>query len=512
MLEIRKGIFENPDKPAYIMANSGEVITRIQMEERANQAAHLFRSLGLQTKDHIAIFMENNSRYLEICSAASRTGLIYTAISTDLKISEIEYIVGNCGAKAFITSKNMSSTAIDLIDKIPNVTARLMVGGVVDGFDSYEEKAAGFPKTPIEDEDAGQDMLYSSGTTGRPKGIKVSYVEFPYGEIPDAGKLIIALYGFDEDTVYLSPAPLYHSAPLRFSMLNLHVGGTVIVMEKFDASESLAAIEKYKATHSQWVPTMFVRMTKLPEEERNKYDVSSMKIAIHAAAPIPIPIKEQMIEWWGPVFFEYYAATEANGLTQISSEEWLTHKGSVGRPLFGVLHIVDENGKEVPPGEPGLIYFGEGQEFEYHGDPEKTETSRSPEGWSTMGDIGYVDEEGYLYLTDRQANMIISGGVNIYPQEAENVLIMHPEISDVAVFGIPNSEFGEEVKGVVQLKDPTKANPEMKRELIEFCQSKLAKIKCPRSIDFDENLPRTPTGKLLKRLIKDRYWEGKKRI
>ena len=512
MIEIRQRVYDNPDKPAYIMAGSGEVVTRLQLEERANQCAQLFRSQGLQTKDHIAIYMENNRQYLEVCSAASRAGLVYTAISTHLKISEIEYIVSNCGAKAFITSKAMGGTVADLADKIPDVISRFMVGGTIDGFDSYEEQTAAFPTTPIDDEAAGMDMLYSSGTTGRPKGIKVNYVDMPYGEIPDAGKLLIALYGFDENTTYLSPAPLYHSAPLRFCMLNLYAGGTVIVMEKFDAEASLAAIEKYKATHSQWVPTMFVRMIKLPEEARKQYDVSSMKIAIHAAAPMPIPVKQQMIDWWGPVFFEYYAGTETNGLTQINSEEWLTHRGSVGRPLFGVLHIVDENGKELPPGEAGLIYFGEGQEFEYHEDPEKTAASRTPEGWSTMGDIGYIDEEGYLYLTDRQANMIISGGVNIYPQEAENVLIMHPEISDVAVFGVPNDEFGEEVKGVVQLKDPAKAGPEMAQELIQFCQASLSKVKSPRSIDFDENLPRTPTGKLLKRLIKESYWEGDKRI
>ncbi|MCP4755796.1 MAG: acyl-CoA synthetase [Proteobacteria bacterium] len=512
MTDIRQKVLDNPNKPAYVMGGSGEVVTRLQLDERGNQCAHLFRHLGLQTKDHIAIFMENNRQYLEICSAASRSGLIYTAISTHLKLSEIEYIVGNCGAKAFITSKAMADQAVNLVDKMPQVTARLMVGGVIDGFDSYEEKTAEFPKTPIADEAAGQDMLYSSGTTGRPKGIKVNFAELPYGEIPDAGKLLIALYGFTEESVYLSPAPLYHSAPLRFCMLNLYAGGTVVVMEKFEAQASLALIEKYKVTHSQWVPTMFVRMIKLPEEERTKYDVTSMQIAIHAAAPIPIPVKEQMIDWWGPVFFEYYAGTESNGLTQINSEEWLTHKGSVGRPLFGVLHILDEQGKDLAPGEAGLVYFGDGIEFEYHEDPNKTASSRTPEGWSTMGDIGYVDPEGFLYLTDRQANMIISGGVNIYPQEAENVLIMHPEISDVAVFGVPNPEFGEEVKGVVQLKDTSLASPEMERELLAFCQSNLTKIKCPKSIDFDDNLPRTPTGKLIKRLVKERYWKGEKRI
>ena len=512
MIEIRKNIFDNPDKPAYIMAGSGEVVTRMQLEERGNQGAHLFRSLGLKTRDHIAIFMENNRHYLELCSVASRCGLVYTAISTHLKVAEIEYIVNNCGAKAFITSKALSGTALELIDKMPNVSARLMIGGGMEGFESYEMKVAPFPTTPITDEASGQDMLYSSGTTGRPKGIKVNYVDLPYGELIDSGKLVIALYGFDEETVYLSPAPLYHAAPLRFCMLNLYAGATVIVMEKFDAAQSLALIEKYKVTHSQWVPTMFVRMIKLPEAERTRYDVSSLKIAIHAAAPIPIPVKKKMIDWWGPVLFEYYAGTEANGYTQINSEEWLTHKGSVGRALWGKIHIVDEQGKDMRMGEPGLIYFGEGQDFEYHFDTEKTEASRSPKGWTTIGDIGYLDEEGYLYLTDRQANMIISGGVNIYPQEAENVLIMHPEVEDAAVLGVPNEEFGEEVKGVVQLRDGSLAGPEMEQELVAYCQSSLARLKCPRTIDFDDDLPRTPTGKLLKRLIKDRYWKGTKNI
>ncbi len=512
MIEIRKRVFDNPDKPAYIMAGSREVVTRMQLEERANQGAHLFRSLGLQSRDHIAIFMENNRHYLEICSTASRCGLVYTAISTHLQAAEIEYIVNNCGAKAFITSKTMSGRALELIDKMPDVSARLMIDGTVDGFESYEEKVAEFPTTPIADETSGQDMLYSSGTTGRPKGIKVNYIDLPYGELVDAGKLIMALYGFNEDTVYLSPAPLYHAAPLRFCMINLYAGSTVIVMEKYDAAQSLALIEKYKVTHSQWVPTMFVRMIKLPEAERARYDVSSMQIAIHAAAPIPIPVKEQMIDWWGPVLFEYYAGTEANGYTQINSQDWLTHKGSVGRALWGTIHIVDEQGEDLPIGEPGLIFFGEGQDFEYHYDSDKTEASRSPKGWTTIGDIGYLDEEGYLYLTDRQANMIISGGVNIYPQEAENVLIMHPDVEDAAVLGVPNEEFGEEVKGVIQLRDKSLAGPDMEQELIAYCQSNLAKLKCPRTIDFDDELPRTPTGKLLKRLIKDRYWKGTRSI
>jgi len=512
MIDLRKRALENPEKPAYIMGGSNEVITSLQLEERANQCSHLFRDLGLGIGDHIAIFMENNRYFLEICLAAGRSGLIYTPISTYLKVSEIEYIVNNSGAKVFITSKAMYDLTPLSMDLMPDVVSRLMVGAAVDGFELYEDRLAGYPKTPIEDQLAGQDMLYSSGTTGRPKAVKMTYEPLPYGEVTDAGKMLIALYGFDEKTVYLSPAPLYHAAPLRFSLLALYAGGTVIIMERFDALESLALIEKYKVTHSQWVPTMFIRMLKLPEEQRLKFDISSLKIAIHAAAPIPIPVKEKMIEWWGPVLFEYYAGTEANGLTAITSEEWMTHKGSVGRSFIGTVHILDEEGKELPSGEPGLIYFGDGQEFEYHDDPAKTEESRSSEGWTTINDIGYLDKEGYLYLTDRASNMIISGGVNIYPQEAENVLVMHPKVMDAAVLGVPNEEFGEAVKGVVQLRDMSAAGPELEQELMTYCRSKLSKIKCPVSIDFEAELPRTATGKLLKRLLKERYWGKERKI
>jgi long-chain acyl-CoA synthetase len=506
MIDLRKRALENPDKPACIMAGSNEVITAMNFEERANRCSHLFRDLGLQIGDHIAIFMENNRYFLEMCSAAGRSGLIYTPISTYLKAAEIEYIVNNSGAKAFFTSRTMYHATPLPKDLMPNVVSRLMVGDAVDDFESYEDRVAGYPNTPIKDQMSGQDMLYSSGTTGMPKAVKMNYEPLPYGEVTDAAKMVIALYGFDENTVYLSPAPLYHAAPLRFTLLALYAGGTVIVMERFDALESLALIEKHKVTHSQWVPTMFVRMLKLPEEQRLKFDVTSQKIAIHAAAPIPIPVKEKMIGWWGPVLFEYYAGTEANGLTAISSEEWLMHKGSVGRAFIGTVHILDEQGNELPPGKPGLVYFADGQEFEYHGDPEKTEASRNPQGWSTINDIGYLDQEGYLYLTDRATNMIISGGVNIYPQEAENVLVMHPKVMDAAVIGVPNEDFGEEVKGVIQPRDMADASPELEQELIAYCRSKLSKIKCPVSIDFEAELPRTATGKLLKRLLKERYW------
>jgi acyl-CoA synthetase (AMP-forming)/AMP-acid ligase II len=321
-----------------------------------------------------------------------------------------------------------------------------------------------------------------------------------------------ALYGFDGDTVYLSPAPLYHAAPLRYNMTVQRLGGTCIVMEHFDEEQALQLIEKYKITHSQWVPTMFVRMLKLPEEVRTRYDVSSLRCAIHAAAPCPVPVKEQMIDWWGPVLYEYYAGTEGNGFVQLNSEEWLAHKGSVGRPLNCEIHICDDDGAEVPVGEAGTIYFEaddpDAPQFQYYNDEKKTRDSRHPKHkhWTTLGDIGRLDEDGYLYLTDRKAFMIISGGVNIYPQEAENLLITHPKVADVAVIGVPNTDFGEEVKAIVQPMDWADAGPELEEELIAFCQSELSKIKCPRSVDFDKELPRHPTGKLYKRLIRDKYW------
>jgi len=501
----RKLVHDSPDKPAFIMANSGHVFTRLQLEESANQCAQMLRGLGLRIGDKIAVYMENTPRFIEICCAAARAGLLYTPISTHLTPSEVAYIVNDCGAKAFFTSAAKREIALQLRDQLPDVETRLMVNGVAAGYESYEEKVAGYATDPIDDEMSGQDMLYSSGTTGRPKGIKLNYEPMPYGELPDAAQLLMAIYGLNEETMYLSPAPLYHAAPLRFVILTLFAGGTVVIMEKFDAREALALIEKYNVTHSQWVPTMFIRMLKLPEAERKQFELSTQKIAIHAAAPIPVQIKEQMIDWWGPILFEYYAGTEGNGLCAITSEEWLAHKGSVGRAMLGTIKILDDNENELPVGEIGTIYFADGQAFEYHNDPEKTESSRNSKGWTTLSDVGYVDQEGFLYLTDRKSNMIISGGVNIYPQESENVLVTHPKVLDVAVIGVPNEDFGEEVKAAVQLRDAADAGPEMEQQLIAFCRSQLAKIKCPVTVDFVAELPRTPTGKLVKRLLMEKY-------
>jgi acyl-CoA synthetase (AMP-forming)/AMP-acid ligase II len=497
-----------PDKPAYVMARSGETVTFRQLDERSNQGAQLLRRLGLELGDGIAVLVENHPRFFEICWAAQRSGLLYTTISTHLMAPEVEYIVKNCGAKVFITSHAMAEVARDLVPALSDLAGCFMVDGAAPGYASWEEARAEQPSEPVPDEAEGADMLYSSGTTGRPKGVRIPGLGKPIGTPPMLVPLLKGLYGVKEDAVYLSPAPLYHAAPLRFNLGFQRLGGTCVIMEEFDARWALELIERHRVTHSQWVPTMFRRFLEIPEQERARYDVSSLRVAIHAAAPCPIPVKEQMIAWWGPVFYEYYAGTEANGFTSISSEDWLAHKGSVGKPLVGEIHILDDDGGELPPGEPGGIYFAGTAEFEYHNDPEKTATAHTEQGWSTIGDVGHLDEEGYLYLTDRKADMIISGGVNIYPQEAENVLATHPKLADVAVFGVPNREFGEEVKAVVQPVDMADAGPELEQELIAYCRQRLAKLKCPRSVDFEPELPRSATGKLFKRLLKDRYWRG----
>ncbi len=498
-----------PDKPAYIMAETGQVVTFKELNDASMQGSQLFRKLGLQHGDHIAIMLENHPRYFQLVWAAQRSGLYYTCISYRLQEEEVEYIVNDCDAKVFITSKGRAPVAEKLIGKIPKVEHCFMVDDVIAGFDSWEEAVAEMPAEPIEEETEGTSMLYSSGTTGRPKGIKRDLPKVPFGSESSAG-LFTALYGATPESIYLSPAPLYHSAPLAFNLGFMRNGNTCVIMEHFDEENALKFIEKYEITHSQWVPTMFIRMLKLPEDVRARYDVSCLECAIHAAAPCPIPIKEQMIEWWGPVIHEYYAGTEGNGFVAINSEQWLKHKGSVGQALTAKIHICDDEGEEVPTGESGTIYFEGGGEFEYYKDKEKTSDSRHPKGWSTLGDVGYVDEEGFLYLTDRKSFMIISGGVNIYPQETENHLVTHAKVFDVAVFGVPNDEFGEEVKAVVQPVNFDEAGPELEAELIDYCREHLSHIKCPRSIDFEQELPRHPTGKLYKRLLKDRYWEGHK--
>ncbi len=495
-----------PDKAAYIMAGSGEVVTYAQLDRRSNRWAQLFRARGLTFRDHVALVMENNARYFEFCWGAQRAGLYFTCISSRLTAAETAYIVRDCGARLVLTSDAMGTMARELAGLLDDGITLLVLGGGIPGWTPAEPLLAAQPDTPIADEIAGGDMLYSSGTTGRPKGVKVELAGDAIDAIRPLHNVTAKLYDMSPEMTYLSPAPLYHAAPLRFNMQVQKIGGTCIVMEKFDAEAALQLIGRHRATHSQWVPTMFVRMLKLPEEVRAKHDVSSMRVAIHAAAPCPVQVKRQMIDWWGPVLYEYYAGSEGNGFCAITSAEWLAHEGSVGRALVGELHIVGEDGEEVPQGEAGLIYFGNGPAFSYHNDPAKTAEASNDRGWTTLGDIGRVDAEGYLYLTDRKAFMIISGGVNIYPQETEDALITHPKVADVAVIGVPNEDFGEEVKAVVQPMDWADAGPALAEELIAHCRQQLSAVKCPRSVDFERELPRHPTGKLYKRLLRDRYW------
>ena len=500
-------------QPAVIMAGTGQTITYGELEARTNRLAHLLRAEGLGRLDHYAIYMENNARYVECCGAGERAGLYYTCVNSFLTADELAYVVNNSQSKVLITSQAKREVALAALAQCPAVRLCLIVDGAGDGANilNLDQATAGFPATPIADESLGTAMLYSSGTTGRPKGIvRLLPVQPPAQQLP-MFDFLQKLWHYREGMIYLSPAPLYHSAPQAAVNLTIRMGGTVVVMERFDAEAYLGLIGRHRITHSQLVPTMFSRLLKLPEEVRKDADLSSLEIAIHAAAPCPVQVKEQMIQWWGPIIHEYYGATEGLGFTACNSAEWLAHRGTVGRVLLGELHVLDDDMQPMPPGQPGTLWFKTATPFEYFNDPAKTAEARSPDGsMSTVGDVGYVDADGFLHLTDRATFMIISGGVNIYPQECENLLITHPKVADAAVFGVPNADLGEEVKAVIQPMPGVDPGPALAEELIAFCGQHLARQKVPRSIDFEAELPRLPTGKLYKRLLRDRYWGDRK--
>lgn len=504
---------EHPNKPAFIMANTGEMVTYAAYEARANKLARLLENLGLVLEDHYSIYMENNAYYFETCGAGERSGLYYTCINSYLTAEELAYIINNSESKVLITSDAKRKVAAEALKLCPNVIMAIVVDGESDDtFRNLQDATDIFSGEPRDDERLGLSMLYSSGTTGQPKGIlrPMPVGNSPTQQIP-LYEFLQSLWQYREGMVYLSPAPLYHSAPQAAVNFCIRFGGTAIIMENFDPEQYLSLIEKYQVTHSQLVPTMFSKILKLPDEVKDNAELSSLEIAIHAAAPCPIQVKEQMIDWWGPIVHEYYGATEGLGFTACNSEEWLAHKGSVGKVLLGDLHILDDEMNPSPKGTPGTVWFKTATEFEYFNDPERTQESMSADGtMSTVGDIGYIDDDGFLYLTDRATFMIVSGGVNIYPQECENLLITHPKIADAAVFGVPNEDFGEEVKAVVQVMPGIPADDELAEELIEYCLQNLSRQKCPRSIEFEEQLPRLPTGKLYKRLLRDRYWGDKK--
>ncbi len=500
---------EHPDRPAFVMAGTGESVSYREFEARTNQLAHLLVDHGLQPTDHFSIFMENNNRYLESCAAGERTGAYYTCINSYLTAQEVAYIINNSESQVLITSRARRDVALEALADCPSVTLAVIVDGTGDDGEMVDFAAAvaDKPISAVANERLGSAMLYSSGTTGRPKGIIRPLPDLAPVESLDLYKFLKVLWQYREDMIYLSPAPLYHSAPQAAVNLTIRMGGTAVIMERFDPVEYLRHVEHYQITHSQLVPTMFSRMLKLPASERERFDLSSLEVTIHAAAPCPPQVKEQMIDWWGPIIHEYYGATEGLGFTACNSEEWLAHRGSVGKVIFGELRVLDDDMNELPTGQPGTIWFETATPFEYHNDPDKTAEATSPDGtMTTVGDIGYVDEDNFLYLTDRKTFMIISGGVNIYPQETENLLIIHPKVADAAVFGVPNSDLGEEVKAVVQVMPGIEADRALTDELLAFCRDHLSRQKVPRSIDYEAELPRLPTGKLYKRVLRDRYW------
>jgi fatty-acyl-CoA synthase len=493
-----------PDKPAAIFSGSGRIVSYRELSERSNRCAHMLRRFGLQRGGTLALLVENHPVFLETAWAAQNAGLYFTAISWRFKIDEIAYIVADCGATVVVATAQQLDLVRELQVRLPKIRY-VLAGAALDGALDYEAELARSPAQPVADESRGSDMGYSSGSTGRPKGV---WQKLPTTGIDKPAAMFQVYerrYAWGPQTVYLLPAPLYHSGPLRFALTMGHIGATLVVMEKFDATASLELCRRYRVTDAHWVPTMLVRLLKLPEQQRLAADLCSVQRIIHGAAPIAPDVKRAMIEWVGPILEESYGGTEGNGLTMISSEEWLRHPGSVGRAFVGSLHILDEDGSELPPGQIGVVYFDGGPQFEYHGNPEKTRAAYDARGRSTLGDIGYLDDEGYLYLTDRKHFMIISGGVNIYPQEIENLLIMHPQVMDVAVFGLPDPEMGEFVQAVVQPRDMGAAGPYLAHELIHYCRTHLANYKAPRSIDFRTHLPRHDTGKIYTRLLKDEY-------
>ncbi|MEE6176083.1 acyl-CoA synthetase [Mycobacterium sp. 050134] len=497
-----------PNRPAVVMAGSGRALTYRELEDKSARVASGLRALGVQPGDVIALISDNALETFEVYWAAIRSGLYITCVNWHLTADEAAYILRDSGTRVVIVSGALQPLAEEVARLVPEIEHRYAFGGDVPGYRPYAELVS-YPGPRLVDQPRGGEMLYSSGTTGRPKGIKPFLTQGQIDEVSDPLVTLLAgAFGIDDNDVYLSPAPIYHTAPLKWCACVQALGGTVVLMERFDAEQALAAIERFRVSVTQLVPTMFVRMLQLPEETRRAYDVSSLRVAVHAAAPCPPDVKDAMISWWGPILVEYYGATEQHGTTIITTHEWRAKRGSVGRAALGVLHICDDDGRELPAGEVGTIYFERDvAPFEYHNDRDKTSSSRHPvhDNWTTVGDVGFVDDDGYLFLTDRKGFMIISGGVNIYPQEIENALALHPKIFDVAVIGIPDSEMGEQVKAVVQLRDGIAISDDLETEIINYVRQRIAHFKAPKSVDFVSELPRSATGKLVKRKLIDQY-------
>ena len=497
----------HPGKTAALGTSSEDAITYHELNSASLRLARLLASHAVGPGDHVAFLLENTPRYFELVWAAQRTGLYYTPLNWHLRETDLAAIIDDCGAKVLIASSHLSEMATRLVAMVSNLDSAFMIGPPSEGFESYEANTADFSPEALEDELEGSAMLYSSGSTGRPKGIRLPLARRRTDEPEPMADLLSDLHHLNEDTIHLVTAPLYHSGPLGFATRVHKRGGTVIVMDHFDPESALSLIERYKVTHSQWVPTMFVRLLRLPREVRSRYDISSLEVVLHAAAPCPVKVKQSIIDWFGPIVYEFYGGTERNGLTHIDTFEWLEHRGSVGRPVSGGVHILNEAGMEVPIGHSGTVYFSGGADFTYENDPDATESTRSPQGWTTIGDVGYLDADGYLYLTDRRDFMIVCGGVNVYPQESENLLLEHPAVVDAAVIGISDEEYGEVLQAIVQTFDPGSHPDTLERELIEHCRASLPTLKCPRSVIFVDVLPRSPAGKIDKAALR-RYYDS----
>ncbi len=504
---------EHPDRAAFILADSGEVLSYRALDEGSNRLAHLFRQLGLAPGDRIGVMLKNSSDFPLVYWAAQRSGILMALLSTHLKAAEAAYILNDCGARVFISSAEVGDTPAELFRRraelVPGLEHCLDAGGEpLPGSRALWQAAADLPITPVADEISGYHFLYSSGTTGRPKGIMHKFEPGPIEE-PSPSDGGTALYERFDPLVTFNAGPVYHGAPLNTMLLTHRLGGTFVTLRKFDAQATLRAIERHRVVAAQFVPTMFVRMLALPEAVRNSADLSSLRYVLHAAAPCPVGIKQQMIDWLGPIVDEYYGATENIGATYIRAEEWLLKKGSVGKSVLGPIHICDEAGRELPPGEDGIVYFElvPGRGFDYLNDPDKTDSARHPQhpDWFAVGDIGHLDEDGYLFLTDRKDFTIISGGVNIYPQMIEDALIEHPRVLDAAVIGIPDPEYGEQVKAIIQPVDWTEAGKALEQDVDRWCHARLSAVICPRSFQFVQELPRLPSGKLAKKQLRVLY-------
>lgn len=497
---------EKPDAPAVIFAPTGEVTTWRDLEVRSNRIAHLLRSLGLRRGDHVAVISENHPAVFEIMWAALRSGLYYTPVSSRLTVLEAAEILRACRARVVFASGHGTELADSAAGLAPQVGHRLSLGlNPPEGWSPLADVVRDQPSFRLAEEPEGAPLWFSSGTSGRPKAVVRPLPDSPGDPI---AMQYAASFGIDADTVHLCLGPLHHAAPIGYSTIVHRVGGSVVLTDRFDPEQALSLIERYRVTFSHMVPTMFVRFLKLPPRVRAAYDLSSLRKVIHGAAPCPEEVKRAVIDWWGPIVDEYYGGTEGVGSTTITSAEWLDHPGSVGRAKRGVIHIVDEAGVEVPLGREGMIYFENPTAVtQYLDDPEQTAAISHPEGWQTLGDIGRLDDEGYLYLTDRWTHKIISGGVNVFPREVEDILLSHPAVLDAAVIGVPDDDMGEAVRAVVELLDPLMGGPDLERELVAYCRDRLAYFKCPRAVDFAP-LPRQDNGKLYKRLLRERYWAG----